>query len=94
MVAQQTVNTLNSPVSYSSVERCRSECGAVVTLPPHVYVTSPRAYHVAWEGGVVRRTLRPQEGGSEVNFEILRYVVELDLNFQMLLSLPKTKFPI
>ena len=33
-------------------------------------------------------------GGSEVNFEILRYVVELDLNFQMLLSLPKTKFPI
>ena len=39
--------------------------------------------------------LRPQGGGgSEVNFEILRYVVELDLNFQMLLSLPKTKFPI
>ena len=33
-------------------------------------------------------------GGSEVDFEILRYVVELDLNFQMLLSLPKTKFPI
>ena len=33
-------------------------------------------------------------GGSEVNIEILRYVVELDLNFQMLLSLPKTKFPI
>ena len=31
-------------------------------------------------------------GGSEVNFEILRYVVELDLNFQMLLSLPKTSF--
>ena len=41
----------------------------------------------------VQRNLRPQ-GGSEVNFEILRYVVELDLNFQMLLSLPKTKFPI
>ena len=40
-----------------------------------------------------RALLRPQ-GGSEVNFEILRYVVELDLNFQMLLSLPKTKFPI
>ena len=33
-------------------------------------------------------------GGSKVNFEILRYVVELNLNFQMLLSLPKTKFPI
>ena len=28
--------------------------------------------------------IRPQ-GGSEVNFEISRYVVELDLNFQMLL---------
>ena len=43
--------------------------------------------------------LRPQGGGgggggSEVNFEILRYVVELDLNFQMLLSLLKTNFPI
>ena len=29
--------------------------------------------------------LRPQgEGGSEVDFQILRYVVELDLNFHML----------
>ena len=30
--------------------------------------------------------LRPQGGGGGVNFEILRYVVELDLNYQMLLS--------
>ena len=32
-------------------------------------------------------------GGSRVNFKILRYVVELDLNFQMLLSWLKKSFP-
>ena len=31
---------------------------------------------------------------SEVNYDILRYVVELGLNFRMLLSPPKKKFPI
>ena len=30
--------------------------------------------------------LRPQGGESEVNFEILRYVVVFNINFQMLLS--------